>query len=259
MQWGGLEENWKAWLERPFDIEDIRQADFNLGNLKSPSPDGFTNEFFKKSWNVLQVDLLGVFQNFFRNVVIDRSTNKTYIYLIPKKTKAMKVGEDIPINLVTSLYKIISKVLAERLKKVLPIIHDAQSSFIEGRQIIDVILLASKTMGGWEARKKSGFILKLDYEKAYDKVDGMYLDAVMEQKGIGPRWRNWIKSCLSSANFSIIINGKSRGKIVAKRGLRQRDPFSPFLFTIIGDSFSRMVHFATNEDWSEVLGLVDMR
>lgn len=84
----------------------------------------------------------------------------------------MKVGEFRLISLVTSLYKIISKVLAERLKKVLPmIIHDAQSAFIEGHQIIDAILIASEAIGDWEVRNKSGFVLKLDYEKAYDKVD----------------------------------------------------------------------------------------
>ncbi|XP_022158566.1 uncharacterized protein LOC111025019 [Momordica charantia] len=74
-------------------------------------------------------------------------------------------------------------------------------------------------------------------------VDWCFLDVVLLQKGFGKRWRMWIKGCVSSANFSVFINGRPRGKIFATRGLRQGDPLSPFLFTLIGDSFSRLVNF----------------
>lgn len=108
-----------------------------------------------------------------------------------------------------------------------------------------VILIASETVGDWEVRNKSGFALNLDYEKAYDKVDWLYLDVMMEQKGFGPQWRRWIKGCLSTVNFSIVINSRPWGKILAKRGLRQGNTLSPFLFTLIGDSFSRMIHYCS--------------
>lgn len=102
----------------------------------------------------------------------------------------MKVGEFRSISLVTSLYKIISMVLAER-PKVLPFnLHDVESAFIDGRQILDAILIASETVGEWEALNKSGFILKLDYKKVYDKLDWMYLDAIMYKKGFGLGWRH---------------------------------------------------------------------
>lgn len=76
VQWVSLEENWKVWLERSFDLEESQKAVFSLGNLKSPGPDGFTNEFFNKSWNILKHDLLGVFQDRFRNGIINRRTNE---------------------------------------------------------------------------------------------------------------------------------------------------------------------------------------
>lgn len=99
----------------------------------------------KKVWNILRNDLVEVFQDFVQNALIIKNTNETYICLIPNKAKALKMGEFRPINLISSLYKIISKVLAKRSKKVLLlIIHDAQPPLIKGRQILDAILIASE-------------------------------------------------------------------------------------------------------------------
>lgn len=79
-------------------------------------------------------------------------------------------------------------------------------------------------------------------EKAYYEVDWDYLDAILKYKDFDNRWR-WIGGCLRNANFSVMINGRLRGKNFAKRGLRQGDPISHFLFTIIGDALSRIIHF----------------
>ena len=132
-----------------------------------------------------------------------------------------------PISL-TSLYKIISKVLATKLKKVLPtIINDSQMAFVVGRKILDAILIASEAIDEWSLKGRKGVLLKLDLDKACDKVDWAFLDMAMKLKDFGKRWRRWIWGCLSTTNFSIIVNGK----ILAKRGIRQGDPLAPFLFT----------------------------
>lgn len=129
------------------------------------------------------------------------------------------------------------------LKRVLPsIIVDTQAAVVGGRQIIDAILVASERMGVHRAEKKEGFLLKLDLEKAYDKVDGGYLDKILEYKGFGNKWRKWMVACISTTNFLIIINGRPRGKFCARRCLRQGDPLSPFLFTLIGDALSHSIH-----------------
>lgn len=91
-------------------------------------------------------------------------------------------------------------------------------------------------------------LLKLDFEKAYDKVDWSFLDAYLELKGFGSRWTKWICGCVSSTNFSVLINGKPRCKIIAKRGLRQGDPLSTFLFTITGYSLSHLIHLCNERD-----------
>lgn len=130
------------------------------------------------------------------------------------------------------------------MTKVLPFfIADVQAASVEGRQILDSILVAAEAAGDWSTSNKRGFLLKLDYKKAYDMVNWEYLDAVLEKKGFGGRWRMWIMGCVSTVNFSILINGRPRVKIHAKRGLRPDNPISPFLFSLTGDFFSRLVHY----------------
>lgn len=100
----------------------------------------------------------------------------------------------------------------------------------------------------WDRNKKKGVVIKLDIEKAFDKVDQDFLDAILAAKGFGFIWRKWIRGCISSANYSIIINGRPRGKLIASRGLRQGDPLSPFLFIMVVDVFSRLMSHATNNN-----------
>ena len=147
-------------------------------------------EFYKKSWNTLNSDLVRVFQDFLKNGIINKKCNETYVCLIPKKKEVAHVSDFRPISLVTYLYKVISKVLATRLKKVLPsIINDSQIALAEGRQILDAILIASEAVDKWSLKGRKGVLLKLNLEKAYDKVDGSFLDMTMKLKGFGKRWR----------------------------------------------------------------------
>ena len=92
-------------------------------------------------------------------------------------------------------------------------------------------------------------MIKLDIEKAFNKVDWAFLDMVLKAKGFGKTWRKWIKGFISSTNFLIIIKGHTRGKIKAAHGLRQGDPLSLFLFIIIVDCFSHMMIEAHDRDY----------
>lgn len=131
-------------------------------------------------------------------------------------------------------------------------------TFVANRQILDASLIANELIDEWEKNKSKGVIIKLHIEKAFDKVDWEFLNQILLAKGFGTKWHRWIKGCLSSASFSIIISGRPRGKIVASKGLRQRDPPSPFLFTLVMDCSSRMLLFKEIGDWLKALLLAKL-
>ena len=134
-------------------------------------------------------DILKVFWEFARDGIVHGVTNETYICLIPKKMNSSKVKDFRPISLVTSLYKIITKVLSTRLKVLPDTIGESQGAFIEGRQILDNVLVANEAVEDYRKNGRSGVVFKIDFQKAYDFVEWGFLDFVLERKGFGSVWR----------------------------------------------------------------------
>ena len=123
------------------------------------------------------------------------------------------------------------------------VISKTLNAFVEGKQILDVVLVANEVVDSI-LRSDGGFILyKLDIEKA-DHVDWSFLCWVMEKMGFGEKWISWIRWCISIVCFSMLINGTPLGFFRSSRGLRQWDPFSPYLFVIVMEAFNRMIEKA---------------
>ena len=153
--------------------------------------------------------------------------------MIPKKQNVADLKDLRPISLVGGLYKILAKVLANRIKRVMSkVISTEQSAFVEGRQILDAVLKANEAVDTIIRRKESGIVCKLDIEKAYDYLSWEFLIQVLDKIGFGKRWVSWVKWCISTASFSIMVNGSPTGFFQNSRGLRQGDPLSPYLFVI---------------------------
>ena len=126
-----------------------------------------------------------------------------------------------PISLMGGLYKILSKVLANRIKRVMDkVISKFQNAFVEGRQILDVVLIANEIVDSTMRRKESGLVCKLDIEKAYDSINWDFLFQVMGRMGFGSQWLSWIKWCISTVSFSVLINGSPAGFFLSSRSLR---------------------------------------
>ncbi|GJS39463.1 RNA-directed DNA polymerase, eukaryota [Tanacetum coccineum] len=165
---------------------------------------------------------------------------------IPKIPDANMVKDFRPISLIGSIYKIVAKILANRIVRVLDdIVNEVQSAFIAETQILDGPFILNEVMHWCKTKKKQALFFKVDFEKAYDTVRWDFLNDVLHKFGFGNRWRLWIQSCLRSSRGSIIVNGSPTEEFQFFKGLKQGDPLSPFLFILIMESlhlsFQRVV------------------
>ncbi|RVW42718.1 Transposon TX1 uncharacterized 149 kDa protein [Vitis vinifera] len=189
---------------------------------KALGPDGFTVAFWQSCWDFVKEEIVDLFKEFFDKKSFAMSLNTTFLVLIPKKGGAEDLGDFKPISLLGGLYKLLAKVLANRLKKVLDKVVSAdQNAFVRGRQILDASLIANEVIDFWhKCFAQDGLWISLD----------------------GVDW--W---CISTAKFSVLVNGVPAGYFSNSRGLRQGDPLSPYLFVLGMEVLSVLIRKAVDE------------
>ncbi|KAJ9551779.1 LOW QUALITY PROTEIN: hypothetical protein OSB04_015824 [Centaurea solstitialis] len=184
-------------LTSPFSAEEIKEAVWSCGGDKA-----------RRFWEVIGADVVAAVKDFEKNPMCLFGRNESFITLVPKTADPLSLNDYRPIHLTGCVSKIVSKVLAERLKPVLDsIISPEQSAFVKGRNIIDGPLI-------------------VDLEKAFDNLVWDFLWEIMEQMGFGSIWLDWMKGVVCSAKVSVLVNGSPTKNFPLEKGVRQGDPLS---------------------------------
>ena len=197
-----IEEEERLSLEKEFSKEEVIQVLREMESDKAPGPDGFTMAFFHKCWSVVEKDVMNFFDYFHRHSMFERYLNASFLTLICKKCNAVSIKDFRPISLVGSVYKLLSKVLANKLRAVLDnLISKSQNSFVGGRQILDSVFIANECLDSRLKSRLLGVVCKLDIEKAYDHVNRKALFYLLGRMVFGVKWRGGLRLVLLLSVF----------------------------------------------------------
>ena len=184
-------------------------------------------------WSLIEDDIMAMFEDFHQGNLPIFSLNFGIIFLLPKLKEATMIQQYRPICMLNVSFKNFTKVLANRLNLMINnIIKPTQRAFMSGRYILEGVVILHETIHELKRRKHDGIILKLNFEKAYDKVNWNFLQQALRMKGFSQKWCQWIESITTGGSVGVQINDEIGHFFQTKKGLRQGDPLSPILFTL---------------------------
>lgn len=231
---------------------EVYKVLMSLGPDKAPGPDGFNAKVVQLNWAAFKKPIMAEVDEFFSTGHMKSYISRSNLVLIPKNESAARVNEYRPISICNLIYKLISKLILTRLKPFISgCISQAQTAFVPGREISENIVLLREVLHSFSLSdyNNSEFCLKLDLSKAFDRMDWNYLRSILPLYGFPDKLVHWIMACVSSAEFSIVVNGRGDGYFRPNSGLRQGCALSPYLFILGMDLLSRGLNFMTDHGY----------
>lgn len=221
-------------LVKPFSEKEIVEFIWSMQLDKAPGPDGFTIHFYKACWNVIKLNLLIMVKSFQKKAKVEGCTNSTFLALIPKDINPKTFDRFQLISLCNASYKILAKLLANRLKSFLGnLISPLQGGFVKGRHLIDNVIQVQEALHSSHSWQEKGMLIKLDMSNSFDQVKLSFLYKILLSFGFSVDFVNLIKAFTHRPWIVPLVNGRPSDFFQASRGLCQGCPLSPFLYILL--------------------------
>ncbi|CAI5460606.1 unnamed protein product [Closterium sp. Yama58-4] len=226
-----LGEESRRSLSAPWTEEEVRKAVRELAPGKSPGADGLPKELFDYNWDLLGPILMDLVGRFTRGDDLPQNITTAVTILLHKKGDKGDLGNYRPITLLSTVYKIVAKVMASRLKKVLhEVISEDQYGFIPDRQLADAVAVVADAIEAGANGNEDWFLLMIDFQKAFDSISRDFLFSTLRKLGLPEEFVSWTEGLHREAGTCLHINGWTGEKVAVEKGVRQGCPLAPYLF-----------------------------